>query len=73
MLTGDDMAEMEWLKERLAIEFEIKDLGSLRYFLSMEVAKNRSGISISQWKYTLDLLKETGMLGCKLVDTPMDP
>ena len=73
MLTGDDMAEMEWLKERLAIEFEIKNLGSLRYFLSMEVAKNRSGISISQWKYTLDLLKETGMLGCKLVDTPMDP
>ena len=39
----------------------------------MEVARSRQGISISQRKYTLDLLKETGMLGCKLVDTPMDP
>ena len=24
-------------------------------------------------KYVLDLLKETGMSGCRLVDTPIDP
>ena len=28
---------------------------------------------ISQIKYTLDILADTGMLDCKLVDTPMDP
>ena len=28
---------------------------------------------ISQMKYTLDILADTGMLDCKLVDTPMDP
>ena len=27
---------------------------------------------MSQRKYTIDLLKETGMLGCKPTDTPMD-
>ena len=27
---------------------------------------------ISQRKYTLDILEETGMLDCKPVDTPMD-
>ncbi|RVW16205.1 Retrovirus-related Pol polyprotein from transposon RE1 [Vitis vinifera] len=65
--------EMTCLKKRLAKEFEIKDLGPLRYFLGMEIARNRSGIFVSQRKYDLDLLKETGLLGCKLGDTPVDP
>ena len=73
ILTGDDCDEMERLKRNLASEFEMKDLGNLRYFLGMEVARNKTGISVSQRKYVMDLLKEMGMLGCKLVDTPMDP
>ena len=28
---------------------------------------------MSQRKYALDILEETGMLECKPVDTPMDP
>ncbi|KAK3015974.1 hypothetical protein RJ639_007262 [Escallonia herrerae] len=71
--SGDDYEEMNRLKTILTKEFEIKDLGKLKHFLSMEVARSNKGISISQRKYTLDLLKETGMLGCKPVDTPMDP
>ena len=51
----------------------MKDLGKLRYFLGMEVMRSTLGISVSQRKYVLDLLKETGMLGCKPIDTPMDP
>ncbi|RVW16742.1 Retrovirus-related Pol polyprotein from transposon RE1 [Vitis vinifera] len=43
----------------------------MRYFLGMEVARSRKGISISQRKYVLDLLTETGMSGCKLSDTPI--
>ncbi|XP_070057489.1 uncharacterized protein [Nicotiana tomentosiformis] len=38
ILIGDDMVEIKNLKERLASEFEIKDLGPLKYFLGMEVA-----------------------------------
>ena len=38
----------------------------------IEVARSRKGIVVSQRKYILDLLKETGMLGCKPIDTPMD-
>ena len=71
ILTRDDTREVERLKKVLATEFEVKDLGQMRYFLGMEVAKSMKGISISQRKYVLDLLIETGMLGCKPSDTPI--
>ncbi|KAL0554274.1 hypothetical protein IC582_008191 [Cucumis melo] len=51
-------------------EFEIKDLGNLKYFLRMEVTRSKEDISVSQRKYTLDLLTRTGMLGCLPADTP---
>ena len=47
ILTGDDVSEMNWLKISLSLAFEIKDLGSLRYFLGMEVARSKTGTIIS--------------------------
>lgn len=73
ILTGDNVTKMDRLKKSLALEFEIKDLGSLRYFLGMEVARSKRGIVVSQRKYILDLLKETGMSGCRPADTPINP
>ena len=64
---------MERLKKSLASSFEIKDLGTLRYFLGMEVARSGKRLVVSQRKYVLDLLKETGMSGCQPADTHMDP
>ena len=37
------------------------------------IAQSNSGMVMSQRKYVLDILEETGMLDCKPVDTPMDP
>lgn len=73
VMTGDDTVELESLKNFLSNQFEVKDLGQLKYFLGMEVARSSKGIIISQKKYVLDLLKETGLLGCKSVATPIDP
>ena len=72
ILTGDDEAKMINLKNTISQEFEIKDLGALRYFLGMEVAQTSIGISVSQWKYVLDLLEETGMVGCRPTYIPME-
>ena len=71
ILTGDDLEEMRTLREYLSAEFKIKDLGQLKYFLGIEVARSKQGISLSQHKYVLDLLSETGMLACKPIETPI--
>uniref|UniRef100_A0A2N9F8S9 Reverse transcriptase Ty1/copia-type domain-containing protein n=1 Tax=Fagus sylvatica TaxID=28930 RepID=A0A2N9F8S9_FAGSY len=61
------------VKQSLGKVFDVKDLGALKYFLGIEVAHSRHGISLSQRRYTLDLLQDTGMLGCRPASTPMDP
>ena len=44
-------------RRRLAVEFEIKDLGIMQYFLGMQVWQNVDGISLEQWKYAVEILK----------------
>ena len=44
ILTKDDVVELDRLKKALACEFEIKDLGPLKYFLGMEFARSKKGI-----------------------------
>lgn len=73
VLTGNDHVEIKRLKDRLAKEFKFKDLGDLRFFLGIEVVRSSKGIFLSRQKYILDLLTETGMLGCQSVNTPVDP
>ena len=68
IITGDDSLELERLKKALTREFEIKDLGPLRYFLGKEFARSKKGIFISQRKYILELLNKTGCRGTKLRD-----
>lgn len=67
IVTEDDDEKIKKLKAHLGQEFEIKDSGGLRYFLGKEIARNHTELSVSQRKYTFDLLQETIMLGCSLV------
>ena len=73
IITGDDTEEINNLKINLFKEFDMKDLGPLKYFLGIEVLRSRHGIFLRQRKYVLDLLAETGLLDCKPADTPMMP
>ncbi|KAK1678811.1 hypothetical protein QYE76_039659 [Lolium multiflorum] len=72
IITGDDEVEISRLKDSLRKEFEVKDLGQLKYFLGIEIARSPKGIVLSQRKYVLDLLSDTCMLGCRVASTPID-
>ena len=72
VITDNDHAFVVSLKYVLDQKFGIKDLGSLKYFLGLEIARNKSGISLTQRKYALEVLEETGMTECNPVQTPME-
>ena len=72
VITGNDHACVVSLKSILDQKFRIKDLGSLKYFLGLEIARNKNGISLTQRNYALEVLEETGMKGCKTIQTPME-
>nr|CAN77894.1 hypothetical protein VITISV_026062 [Vitis vinifera] len=69
IITGDDTEEISKLQELLSTEFEMNNLGELKYFLGIEVARSKNGMFLSQHKYVLDLLTEVRLLECKPMDT----
>ena len=73
IIASNDQLIVDTLKHRLNYKFKMKNLGPLRYFLGLEVARSIVGISICQCKYALELLSDTEHLGCKPATIPMDP
>jgi len=73
ILAGNSFSEFTVIKSLLHQAFKIKDLGTLKYFLGLEVAHSHNGISLCQRKYCFDLLNDSGLLGAKPVFTPSDP
>ena len=73
ILISNDANEIKFVKTQLHKLFKIKDLGQLKYFLSLEVARSSKEISICQRKYTLELVQSASLLACKPISTPMDP
>ncbi|KAJ0800173.1 putative RNA-directed DNA polymerase [Helianthus annuus] len=72
IITGNCLAKIEEVKKKLDQNFSIKDLGVLKYFLGIEVARTKEGLVLSQRKYTLDILEDSGKLGCKPCVTPIE-
>ena len=72
IITSSDDAEVAATKAFLAQHFVTRDLSPPRYFLGLEIAYRQGQMSICQQKYVLDLLEETGTLGCKPASSPME-
>ena len=72
IITKSDKEGIQILINYLSSSFLIKYLGKLHYFLGIEVVRSKAGINLSQRKYTLDILQDTGYLGSKPVATPME-
>ena len=55
----------------LQLDFAIKDLGNLNFFLGVEVLPNSIGLLLSHKRYILDLLGKTRMLEAKPLSSPI--
>lgn len=71
LLTGSNPDLIQYIKKFLATTFSIKDLGKARYFLGFELAYLNDGISLTQHKFTHELLTESGLNKFKNVATPL--
>ncbi|CAL8147678.1 unnamed protein product [Prunus armeniaca] len=70
LVTGSDPSCITTLISNLGRQFSMKDLGPANYFLGMEFVRTPSGLSITQTKYVVDLLKRVNMHEAKPVPTP---
>ncbi|GJZ37802.1 putative RNA-directed DNA polymerase [Tanacetum coccineum] len=68
VITGSDIDGINEFKLFLSTKFYIKELGSLKYFLGIEVIKNDLGLCMTQRKYCMELLHEYGLLAARPVD-----
>ncbi|XP_024963325.1 uncharacterized protein LOC112503538 [Cynara cardunculus var. scolymus] len=72
IIVGNKFERIQDTKTQLDEAFNIKDLGPLKYFLGIEVAKTSNGLVLSQRKYILDILKDSGMMGCRPSPFPIE-
>jgi len=72
LLTGNDLTEIQRVKDCLLQQFRIKDLGDLKYFIVIEFSRSKTGIYMSQRKYALDILQDTGLTGAHPDKFPME-
>jgi len=71
IITGSVPTAITELLQLLRVDFAIKDLGDLHFFLGVEVLKLKSGLLLSQRRYIMDLLKKINMLEAKPITSLM--
>ncbi|XP_019184277.1 PREDICTED: uncharacterized protein LOC109179168 [Ipomoea nil] len=73
VVASTDLKLIQQVKVELNDQFQIKDLGLLKYFLGLEIARQKKEIAVSQRKYALELLDEAGFMDSKPVYSPTVP
>ncbi|KAK3014383.1 hypothetical protein RJ639_009157 [Escallonia herrerae] len=72
ILAGNNSTACSSFKKYLNDCFKLKDLGPLKYFLGIEAARGPRGLFLSQRKYALDILFESGLSASKPAAFPME-
>ena len=72
IITGTDSSLITSFQQQLKDSFHMKDLGTLTYFLYLEVDNVASGVFLNQHKYTQDLISLVGLQDSSSIDTPLE-
>ena len=62
LITGEDSNAIQQLIKDLNIQFSLKTLGPVNYFLGFEVIRSPSSLHLSKTKYAIDFLNKTKLL-----------
>ncbi|XP_076890159.1 uncharacterized protein LOC143541145 [Bidens hawaiensis] len=73
LFTGNNRRICEEFKDYMKHEFEMTDLGKMRYFLGIEVIQSEAGIAICQKKYARSVLERFNMWEANGVKNPIVP
>jgi len=73
LLTGSHSSLLTSVIDALTQEFDMKDLGTLTYFLGLQVSYSSSGLFVSQSKYIKELLDRVDLKYSKSYATPCLP
>ncbi|XP_070012883.1 uncharacterized mitochondrial protein AtMg00810-like [Nicotiana sylvestris] len=72
VITGSNPIMIEATKLMLQQHFKIKDLGEIKYFFGLEIARSKQGILASQRNFALDLISDLGLARSKPAGTPLE-
>ncbi|XP_040948738.1 uncharacterized mitochondrial protein AtMg00810-like [Gossypium hirsutum] len=72
LITGSSASMIDELKQFLHLNFKMKDLGVLKFFLGIEIMRSNKGIILNQRKYALELIADLGLGEAKSVCTPLE-
>ena len=70
LVTSNDQNFITNLISQLQLEFAMKDLGQLTYFLGIEAIRNSSGLHLRQTRYIIDLLDRVQLTGIRPYRAP---
>uniref|UniRef100_A0A2N9FXA9 Integrase catalytic domain-containing protein n=1 Tax=Fagus sylvatica TaxID=28930 RepID=A0A2N9FXA9_FAGSY len=73
VLTGNNALFLSQLITNLSKVFELKDLGTLSFFLGLQIQRSSTGLTLTQTKYATDLLHKHHMQHCSPCKTPCVP
>jgi Reverse transcriptase (RNA-dependent DNA polymerase) len=71
ILTGNDSTMIQTLFRHLSLQFSIKDLGTLNYFLSIEVNTTSTGLHLTQTRYLHTIMEKASMTTARPCATPL--
>lgn len=72
LITWENLAMINKVKETLYQQFKIKDSWELKYFLGIKLLRSEKGVILNQRRYILEIIYEIGLSSLKPIAIPLE-